>query len=77
MPEKLPKIGPKIERTATAAEVMRFINNWWAMKQNGWDLKQMTAEEVSDAVSDKIAEMSTEVGYRNPNPDNDDTEQDY
>ncbi len=44
--------------------------------QNGWDLKQMTAEQVSGVVGDKIAEMLTEVGYRDPNPDNDDTEQD-
>ena len=29
MPEKLPKMGPKIEKTATAIEVVMRLNSWW------------------------------------------------
>ncbi len=67
--------GPKTEKTAL--EIVRELDSWYVRQSNAiWDLKKMTAEEVSDAIGDKIAQMSKEVGFRNPNPDNDDTEQD-
>ncbi len=69
-------MGPEIKETSSAIQVVRALDSWWRLCQNGWDLKEMTAEQVADAIGDKVAEMSAQVGLVDPNPDNDDTEQD-